>query len=192
MKIKITKTIGLPLKDMEVTPGRTVNEVLKQSRHFDTPGELIKCHVYQENKNHELTILDKNTDLNSDTDLLVVSPILGAAPVAPPGMSFREFWKATAADFWENIRFGWPVFLVLAAFLFSSAYLISLLEHARLGNYWNALYFTWITMTTIGYGDLTPQSFEGRLLASIDGLIGIVLFGVVVWLITHSLTHDVK
>ena len=89
IKIKVTKTIGLPLKAMEVTPGKTVDEVLKQSKHFDTPGELIQCHVYQKNKKHELTILDKNTGLNSDTDLLVVSPILGAAPVARPGMSFR-------------------------------------------------------------------------------------------------------
>jgi hypothetical protein len=188
--ITLKKAIGLQLGDMEVQPGATVLQVLRQSHRFDTPGELTQCSVYEEKDTKELILLDKNAILDSDTDLLVVSPILGAAPMAAPGMSFREFWTAAGADLLRNLRFGWPVFLAIAGFLFLSAYGMLLLEPAQVSSYCDALYFTWVTMTTIGYGDIFPKSGGGRLLASVDGLVGIILIGVVVWIVTQSLTQN--
>jgi hypothetical protein len=34
------------------------------------------------------------------------------------------------------------------------------------------MYFSFITMETVGYGDLTPQGGPGRALAAIEGLLG--------------------
>jgi hypothetical protein len=62
-------------------------------------------------------------------------------------------------------------------------------ESAQHWSYAKALYVSWITMTTVGYGDLVPMSRWGRALASADGFMGIVLIGVVVWLVTMSLTR---
>jgi hypothetical protein len=43
----------------------------------------------------------------------------------------------------------------------------------------DALYFTFVTGLTIGYGDLTPRHVVSRLLAVVIGLAGIVLTGLV-------------
>src|SRR5437016_12555350 len=43
----------------------------------------------------------------------------------------------------------------------------------------DALYFTFVTGLTIGYGDLTPRHVVSRLLAVVIGLAGIMLTGLV-------------
>ena len=43
----------------------------------------------------------------------------------------------------------------------------------------DALYITFVTGLTIGYGDLTPRHVVSRLLAVVIGLAGIVLTGLV-------------
>jgi len=42
-----------------------------------------------------------------------------------------------------------------------------------------ALYFTFVTGLTIGYGDVTPKHLAGRLLALTIGFAGIVLTGLI-------------
>jgi ion channel len=59
--------------------------------------------------------------------------------------------------------------LVLGAF-------VSLLQGWRLGD---ALYFTFVTALTIGYGDLVPKGFLARLLAMVIGFTGILMTGLV-------------
>ena len=54
--------------------------------------------------------------------------------------------------------------------------LIGQIEGWRLDD---ALYFTFVTGLTIGYGDLTPRHVMSRLLAVVIGLAGIVLTGLV-------------
>ena len=43
-----------------------------------------------------------------------------------------------------------------------------------------ALYFAWVTGTTVGYGDLTPTTGSTRVLAIIVAIMGIVLTGIIV------------
>jgi hypothetical protein len=43
----------------------------------------------------------------------------------------------------------------------------------------DALYFTFVTGLTIGYGDITPHFFSSRVLAVVIGFSGIVLTGLV-------------
>jgi CHASE2 domain-containing sensor protein len=50
------------------------------------------------------------------------------------------------------------------------------IEEWRAGD---ALYFTFVTGLTIGYGDLTPKHLLSRVLAVIIGFAGIVLTGLV-------------
>ena len=49
----------------------------------------------------------------------------------------------------------------------------------KVGGSANSLYFTFITGLTIGYGDLTPKTVVGRLLAIVIAFAGIMLTGVV-------------
>lgn len=46
----------------------------------------------------------------------------------------------------------------------------------NINNCIDSLYFTVITMTTIGYGDITPTNSVGKVIVAVEGLIGFFLF----------------
>ena len=48
----------------------------------------------------------------------------------------------------------------------------------------DSLYFSFVTATTIGYGDIIPVSY-GRLLVVIEILLSLLLYGVVISKLTH-------
>jgi Ion channel len=50
-----------------------------------------------------------------------------------------------------------------------------------------ALYFTVINVTTVGFGDITPTTSWGRVIAAVNSLAGLVLFGFLVAAITMAL-----
>ena len=69
------------------------------------------------------------------------------------------------------------VFLVLFALIVGIATLITYIEKIRFGE---ALYLSFITGLTIGYGDIVAETPVGRLLAVLLGLIGIIFTGIMV------------
>ena len=58
------------------------------------------------------------------------------------------------------------------------------LNESNLGNYLNDIWFIFITMTTVGYGDICPKSFFGRLISVVTCLFGVFLVGLVVVSVT--------
>ena len=58
---------------------------------------------------------------------------------------------------------------------FFGALLISFIEPGSFENIWNSLWWTIVTMTTVGYGDMAPSTLTGRFLAIIIMLSGIIL-----------------
>ena len=44
----------------------------------------------------------------------------------------------------------------------------------------NAIYFSYITLTTVGYGDITPVSNAARMLAITESMSGILFVGVLI------------
>jgi hypothetical protein len=55
-------------------------------------------------------------------------------------------------------------------------------------SYWNSLYFTVVTMATIGYGDITPITPEGRIFAICQCMIGVVLVTIACGVVVNKLT----
>ena len=53
-----------------------------------------------------------------------------------------------------------------------------------------ALYFTFVTGLTIGYGDFTPKHVSARLLSVVIGFAGIVLTGLVAAVSVQALQRD--
>lgn len=51
-----------------------------------------------------------------------------------------------------------------------------LIEPSTFDTYWKSVWFTLITITTVGYGDLVPKSFPGQAFAVFVMLSGIGLF----------------
>lgn len=62
--------------------------------------------------------------------------------------------------------------------------LIARLEDRSLGE---AIYFSYVTGLTIGYGDITPETTLGRVISILIGLIGTVFTGIIVAIATRAL-----
>lgn len=78
------------------------------------------------------------------------------------------------------------VFVGLVLLLFGCAAGIAVVENMPFGD---AVYFTFITGLTIGYGDITPTTGIGRVLSIVTGFIGLVMTGLVVAVATRALAQ---
>lgn len=70
------------------------------------------------------------------------------------------------------------VFLFTAILIFFGAVCIKALEPA-MATFEDALWWSLVTATTVGYGDISPESSGGRIVAAILMLVGIGLIGMV-------------
>lgn len=59
-------------------------------------------------------------------------------------------------------------------------------------NYWKALYLTFVTALTIGYGDVAPVTVIGRITCLVMGLFGLMFFGIIVAVTNRALTHAIE
>jgi len=75
------------------------------------------------------------------------------------------------------------LFLVLLAFLIAGAVTIAGVEDIPIGE---AVYFSFITGLTVGYGDIAPHTTIGRIVSVALGFIGIVFSGMVVAIAVHA------
>ena len=56
----------------------------------------------------------------------------------------------------------------------------------------DALYFTFITGLTIGYGDIAPATLAGRVVAVLTGLLGILITGLIVAVAVYALRKTME
>jgi voltage-gated potassium channel Kch len=64
--------------------------------------------------------------------------------------------------------------------------LMRLLDHAEYKNVWVGMWWALQTVTTVGYGDVTPQRHIGRIVASFVMLEGIAFLAIITAVITSS------
>lgn len=84
----------------------------------------------------------------------------------------RLFFIALA----KQLRVIWPILSGIVSIMMASGLAIWRIEDWRIDE---ALYFTFVTGLTIGYGDFTPKYLSTRILALLIGFAGIVLTGVI-------------
>ncbi len=79
--------------------------------------------------------------------------------------------------------------LLLSPLLFMAAENSYRLTHQmRRVDFFEALYWSGITTTTVGHGEIVPYTVYGRLLAIFDSLLGMTVVGVLAGLILSSVT----
>ncbi len=66
--------------------------------------------------------------------------------------------------------------MVFVFFVTALVYVMQVEVNPKINNYVDALYFTVTTLTTTGFGDITLQGGQGRLLAVIIMVVGVALF----------------
>ena len=91
-------------------------------------------------------------------------------------MRSRQIRRNFFVELFRVIRLIWPVLSGVLLAMIGPGLLIGHIEGWRIID---ALYFTFVTGLTIGYGDLTPRHVVSRLLAVVIGLAGIVMTGLV-------------
>jgi hypothetical protein len=84
----------------------------------------------------------------------------------------RLFFRQLVYD----LRVVWPILSGIVLAMVACGLAIWRIEGWRIDE---ALYFTFVTGLTIGYGDFTPKHFSARLLALVIGAAGVILLGVV-------------
>lgn len=77
--------------------------------------------------------------------------------------------------------------LAIAGFSAASAIIYAYAERIT---YLNALYFTVINMTTVGFGDIRPFTPLGKFMAMFNSVLGVVLFGYLVSALNASLQPE--
>jgi hypothetical protein len=92
------------------------------------------------------------------------------------GESRRQLRRAFFTALFQQLRIVWPILSGILLVMVGPGLVIGRIEGWPIGD---ALYFTFVTGLTIGYGDLTPRHGVSRCLAVLIGLSGIVLTGLV-------------
>ena len=98
------------------------------------------------------------------------------------------FLRHGLRDFKTNIKRTWPIILFFIGYLFASAWVLYrfLKVSAQIPSWRQALYSTWISMSTAG--ELTTRSSKWVwALSAANSLVGLLFFGFIVWLVTTSL-----
>ena len=92
----------------------------------------------------------------------------------------RRFFVALG----QAIHLTWPVLSTILMVQVAQGLLIGFVEGWPVGD---ALYFTFITGLTIGYGDIVPRKAVGRALAIGIAVLGLLLTGVIAAIAVHAM-----
>jgi voltage-gated potassium channel len=85
---------------------------------------------------------------------------------------FHALWKI------QGIIYGLIAWLIVNA---------AAITHFEKMPFADALYFTFVTGLTIGYGDIAPLTLAGRVVAILTGLVGILITGLIVAVAVYAL-----
>ncbi|SEA09562.1 voltage-gated potassium channel [Pseudobutyrivibrio sp. ACV-2] len=83
------------------------------------------------------------------------------------------------------------VLILITVYIFVSAMLVFQLEPDLFNNFFDALYWATISITTIGYGDISPVTPVGRLITMISALVGMAVIALPTGIITAAYMAEI-
>jgi Ion channel len=122
-----------------------------------------------------------HTVLNLEHDLLRKTYVLERRYVGAFGYLL---WKITS-DYGESVG-RWSLSCVAVLLLFSLLFYLSK-SITPVSNGFDYFYFSTITFTTLGYGDIHPTSVLGELLACGEVACGFIMFGMLLSFLSNRL-----
>lgn len=84
------------------------------------------------------------------------------------------------------------VLILIVIYIFISAMLIFQLEASLFNNFLDALYWATISITTIGYGDISPVTTAGRVITMISALVGMAVIALPTGIITAAYMDEIR
>ncbi len=100
-----------------------------------------------------------------------------------------EFTFTFMHVFFKGLYYVGPLLLSLALFI---TFLGQIVGRRESWNSFDALYWAFITATTVGYGDIRPMSRLSKGLSVIIALIGMIFTGIMVALAVNAVTFAFK
>ncbi|MCR5526892.1 MAG: ion transporter [Lachnospiraceae bacterium] len=84
------------------------------------------------------------------------------------------------------------VLVITVIYIVTSAMFIFQIEPDIFNNFFDALYWATISITTIGYGDISPVSTAGRFVTMISSLVGVAVIALPSGIITAAYMDEIK
>jgi hypothetical protein len=91
--------------------------------------------------------------------------------------------RAFAAGLLSGVRIVWPIISVLLLAIVALGVVAGIREGWSLGE---SIYFAFVSALTIGYGDLAPKTFLGRVFAIAIGLSGVLLTSLIAAIVVRA------
>ena len=109
-------------------------------------------------------------------------------------------YSSALEDLFSAVRHEWRSFvatlylLILAIFISSS--LIYVFEHnvqpEHFASIPDAMWWTVVTLTTVGYGDIVPMTVAGKFVATLTALMGVCVVALLTGIVATSFTNQVS
>ena len=107
-------------------------------------------------------------------------------------ISLRGFIFCSASE-WRS--FVATLYLLILA-IFMSSSLIYVFEHnvqpEHFASIPDAMWWTVITLTTVGYGDIVPMTVAGKLVATITAIMGVCVVALLTGIVATGFTNQVS
>ena len=81
---------------------------------------------------------------------------------------------------------------IAVAYIFTVAMIIYNVEPETFNNFFEALYWSTVSLTTVGYGDITTVSVFGRLISMISSFVGIAIVALPSGIITAGFMKEIS
>lgn len=90
-------------------------------------------------------------------------------------------------------RILFTVFLIAVGYIFTTALIMFNLEDSEMfSNFFDALYWATTTLTTVGYGDIYPETDIGRVISMFSAVFGVAVIALPSGVITASYLDELR
>ena len=84
------------------------------------------------------------------------------------------------------------VAVLAAAYILVSALIVFNVEPESFKNFFDAIYWATVSLTTVGYGDIYPVSNIGRIVTMVSSVFGIAIIALPSGIITAGYLEEIK